>query len=56
MGTEASLITINISVLMAVCTCIVTAAGAIGVFYKLGRKVMNTDEIKDIKKSPNPED
>jgi hypothetical protein len=27
----------------------VTVAGAIGVFYKLGRKVMNTDEIKDIR-------
>ena len=49
MGTEAYLITINISVLMVVCTCIVTVAGAIGVFYKLGRKVMNTDEIEHIK-------
>ena len=43
------MITIDISVLMVVCTCIVTVAGAIGVFCKLGRKVMNTDEIKHIK-------
>ena len=43
------MIMIDTRVLMAVCTCIVTVAGAIGVFYKLGRKVMNTDEIKDIR-------
>lgn len=48
MGKETTLITIDTSVIMAACTCIVTVAGAVAVIYKMTRKIMNTEKIGGI--------